>query len=112
MPALADNEAVTPPDPQDADPIPAEIAALRASHLFDSAWYLQQNPDVAETGNDPLEHFCRWGWSEERAASAWFDTSWYLEQNPDVTAAEVNPLLHYAHWGDAEGRRPAPDFDP
>lgn len=36
---------------------------------FDPAWYLRVNPDVAEAGMDPWEHFTRYGFAEGRAAA-------------------------------------------
>jgi hypothetical protein len=90
----------------------AELEELGASGLFDAAWYLRQNPDVRESGLDPLVHFCRYGWREGRRPNAYFNPIWYLDRNPDVRAAGTNPLLHYAQYGDREGRRPVPHFDP
>src|SRR5258705_443067 len=37
---------------------------------FDAEWYLKRNPDVAQTGTDPLEHFLRHGLQEGRAPNA------------------------------------------
>lgn len=44
-----------------------DIAAVAATGLFDPAWYLKTNPDVAKAGVDPLQHFVRNGLSERRA---------------------------------------------
>ena len=33
---------------------------------FDEVFYLEQNPDVAEAGIDPVEHYCMQGWIEGR----------------------------------------------
>ncbi|MCW5745210.1 MAG: glycosyltransferase [Alphaproteobacteria bacterium] len=79
--------------------------------VFDSAWYLRKNPDVAAAGTDPLVHYMTIGWIEGRDPNPLFDTSWYLEQNPDIAAAKVNPLVHYINFGGAEGRDPSPFFD-
>ena len=79
--------------------------------LFDSEWYLQQNPDVASAGVNPLQHYMTHGWREGRDPNPLFDTSFYLEQNPDVAAAGVNPLMHYSEYGWKEGRNPHPAFD-
>jgi hypothetical protein len=46
----------------------AEYAArLVASGAFDPDWYLVTNPDVAESGSDPAQHFLRYGLAEGRA---------------------------------------------
>lgn len=34
-----------------------DVAALRASGVFDAAWYLSEYPDVAITGIDPARHY-------------------------------------------------------
>lgn len=84
---------------------------------FDEAYYLSQNPDVADAiargdVGSAEEHFNLFGFSEGRDPNPYFDTSFYLEQNPDVASAGVNPLDHYNTYGAAEGRGPTPLFDP
>ena len=81
------------------------------SGLFDAAWYLARNPDVATAGLDPMAHFLRYGAAELRDPGPNFCTRWYLEQNPDVQASGLNPLVHYVRFGASEGRRPAPGPD-
>jgi glycosyltransferase involved in cell wall biosynthesis len=84
----------------------------RSPHpLFDSAFYLERNPDVAAAGDDPLLHYLSRGWLEGRNPHPLFDATFYLAQNPDVAAAGVNPLVHYATCGAREGRSPHPVFD-
>jgi hypothetical protein len=83
-------------------------ARLAASGLFDKKFYLEQNPDVAKAGHNPLLHFLLHGAGEGRDPSPLFDLSWYLAAYPDVAAAKINPLLHYFLHGAAEGRRPRP----
>ena len=80
------------------------------SGLFDQEWYLTRNPDVAQAGVDPMEHYLLSGGLEGRDPSSRFDSKWYLTQNPDVAKAGMNPLIHYLGWGKAEGRllRPSP----
>jgi glycosyltransferase involved in cell wall biosynthesis len=79
--------------------------------LFDKDWYLEQNPDVADSGINPITHYLCWGAAEGRDPNPLFDSDWYLKQNPDVAAAAINPLVHYVLWGAAEGRDPSPVFD-
>jgi Ca2+-binding RTX toxin-like protein len=81
------------------------------SALFDTLFYLSQNPDVFQAGVDPLGHFNTFGFHEGRDPNAWFDTSGYLGVNKDVAAAGVNPLDHFHHVGWKEGRDPSADFD-
>ena len=87
------------------------IPILQASGLFDTDWYLAQNPDVAEAGINSLLHYLHPGVQEGRDPNPLFDTDWYLAQNPDVARAGINPLLHYLHPGVQEGRDPNPLFD-
>jgi GT2 family glycosyltransferase/SAM-dependent methyltransferase len=81
---------------------------ISQSALFDASWYLSQNPDVAQQGIDPLDHYIHHGGIEGRDPSHGFSSNWYLEQNPDVRAAGFNPLVHYLRFGAAEGRKPLP----
>jgi O-antigen biosynthesis protein len=82
-----------------------ELRLIRNSSLFDSAWYLEQNSDVAASETEPLAHFIAAGWKEERNPSRLFHTKFYLDSNPDVKAAEINPLLHFILFGQSEGRK-------
>ncbi|WP_317963674.1 glycosyltransferase [Methylocaldum szegediense] len=77
---------------------------LRASPLFDEAWYLSQYPDVAAAGIDPVRHYIVHGANEGRNPSASFETRFYLDAYPDVRRARVNPLFHYLTAGQQEGR--------
>ena len=79
--------------------------------LFDTSFYLEHNPDVAQAGVNPLWHYATVGWQEGRNPHPLFDTSFYLEHNPDVAQAGVNPLWHYATVGWQEGRNPNALFD-
>lgn len=72
--------------------------------LFDTNYYLAQNPDVRAAGVDPLKHYESFGWREQRDPSLLFSTGKYLAANPDVQAAVVAPLLHYMQNGQYEGR--------
>lgn len=89
----------------------AERRFLLASGLFESSFYLQHNPDVAQSGMDPGEHYLVAGITATRQPHPLFDSNWYLDKNPDVASAAVNPLLHYLYGGWREHRNPSPLFD-
>lgn len=84
------------------------IEVVRASSLFDAAWYREQYPDIATAGVDPATHYVRHGAAEKRNPAPGFDTRWYLEAYPDVAGREFNPLAHYLLYGYSEGREVRP----
>jgi len=86
-------------------PLTAEQHAAVAAE-FDAAFYMALNPDVATAGIDPLDHFIRAGWLEDRDPNPRFSVQDYLDANPDVAAANINPFAHYLVAGRAEGRSP------
>lgn len=81
-----------------------QASLIRYSGLFDTGWYLDQYPDVAEADIDPVLHYVRRGAKEGRDPAPWFSTSAYLQAYPDVAASGVNPFYHYIRYGCAEGR--------
>jgi glycosyltransferase involved in cell wall biosynthesis/SAM-dependent methyltransferase len=102
--AVASSGAATEPAPQGSHyPIDAEVAAIRASRMFDERYYRAEYPDLA-TIADPIRHYCEHGWREGRNPSAEFDTSFYLESNADIREAGLNPFFHYVSAGHREGR--------
>ncbi len=62
--------------------------------VFDAAYYLDNNPDVAAGGADPFEHFLCFGWNEGRNPAAAFDVKFYLNRYKAALHG-MNPLLHY-----------------
>jgi GT2 family glycosyltransferase len=84
---------------------------LQMLSLFDAAFYLAHNPDVAAAGLNPLLHYVQYGAQEGRNPHPLFDAAFYRAHNPDVAAAGLNPLLHYVQYGAQEGRNPHPLFD-
>ncbi len=90
--------------------IDRECRLLAESGLFDVAFYLAHNPDVARAGIDPLRHFCELGWRELRAPSVDFDVWWYWASHLDPSRETINPLVHYALVGQEAGldTRPGP----
>jgi glycosyltransferase involved in cell wall biosynthesis len=81
-----------------------EYRLIAGSPLFDSAWYLANNPDVAQAKEDPVLHYLLHGGVEGRSPGPHFDAGLYLERNPDVKQAGINPLIHFILSGHAENR--------
>ena len=81
---------------------PDAKALQQAAALFDVDYYLAHNPDVAETGVDPLVHFMTIGWIEGRDPSPEFSVNYYLRNNKDVAASGTNPLAHHLKVRDRE----------
>ena len=80
-----------------------EYLALRTSGLFDSAFYLRRNPDVAAAGMEPLMHYLEHGARAGLDPSPTFSTTAYLAQRPELACTGVNPL--YAYWRRSGGRK-------
>jgi len=68
---------------------------IKRSGLFDSAYYLQTNPDISKMGLVPLMHFIKTGWKEERDPSSAFSIQQYLYLNPEIKDIGINPLIHF-----------------
>ena len=102
------------PDREHLIVLPSQIShdligkLLQENACFDSDYYLAMNPDVGAAGVDPLQHFCRYGWTELRRPASWFDTWWYGVAHLGELDGVVNPLLHYALVGRAAGLSTAP----
>lgn len=78
--------------------------------LFDSKYYLEQYPDVRNSGLDPYLHYQIHGISERRNPNKYFNTHWYMEQNPDVGRDHIDPIEHYVQKGARQGLDPSPEF--
>lgn len=83
---------------------------IKRSGLFYVTYYLEQAPDVAHQGIDPISHYIRSGADAGLAPNPLFDSGWYLRSYPDVAAAGANPLYHYIKYGASEWRDPGPKF--
>ena len=59
---------------------------------FDGEYYLQANPDVQQSGRDPLEHFQNWGWREGRNPLPGLDLRRLMNSQPQLRVAKDNPL--------------------
>jgi len=89
-----------------------DLRLIRLSGLFDEAWYLANNPDVAQAKVDPVFHYLRYGGFEGRDPGPKFSSAWYLETYGDVKKAGINPLVHYLKFGREEGRAGSPEIPP
>lgn len=103
-----------PEDPPPRQPGPSQPpspdARALCEGLFDAAYYLERNPDVAAAGLEPLAHFLEYGGRELRDPNPLFDCAFYVRQCPEVVQAGENPLLHYVTRGAAQGYDPSPLF--
>jgi len=72
---------------------------LQSSGLFDPGYYLENNPDVAASGAEPLAHYFAKGFAELRRPGPLFDRVFYLHQCPSLVEKEENPLLHFLQKG-------------
>ncbi len=79
--------------------------------LFDEAYYLRNNPDVAASGISPLLHYRQCGASELRNPHALFDAKYYVAQHPEVLAENNDPLVHFLTRGAKLRYNPNPYFD-
>ena len=69
---------------------------------------MEENPDVAAAGINPLTHYLAKGAAEGRNPNPHFHTSYYLQTNPDVALSGLNPLVHYITYGIAQKRKACP----
>ncbi|MEE2001524.1 CDP-glycerol glycerophosphotransferase family protein [Alkalimonas sp. MEB108] len=83
-----------------------QLDLIANSDYFDANYYLEHNPDVAEAGIDPVEHFLKFGGFEGRKPSERFDPEFYLQKYEDVAESGMNPLLHFIQSGAEENREP------
>ena len=95
----------------------ARFRGMSPTPWFDAEYYLQSNPDVAQSGLDALEHFQRWGWREGRSPLPGIDMRRLLGSQPGLRVSKGNPLSlfangHLAHhlkgMDHREGRVPPP----
>jgi hypothetical protein len=80
--------------------------------LFDQAFYLDRNPDVAARGVAPLLHFLLAGRLEGREPHQLFDSAFYARENAQaLEASGLWPLAHFMRQGGQGGGDPHPLFD-
>ncbi len=81
-------------------PTPEVLRQVRPH--FDEAFYLDEYPEVADLGIDPLVHYMTLGWIEGKDPSLDFSTAFYLRNNEDIRTSGQNPFLHYHRNGKHE----------
>ena len=79
--------------------------SIKRNQLFDIGYYLNNNLDVRQSGDDPIMHYIYYGFKEGRNPSADFDGDYYIQNNPELTDLNLNPLVHYSLYGMKEGRK-------
>lgn len=52
---------------------PQTYSAATLDAQFDADWYVRNNPDVQQTGADPVDHFITYGIAERRAPNEMMD---------------------------------------
>jgi len=72
---------------------------LKNSGNFDPDFYLKENPDVRESGTDPIIHFVTNGWKEGRDPNPNLNLLNYLQQHPKRIISGWNPLLFISEKG-------------
>lgn len=90
-----------------AQRIKQEMAIV--DEFVDVAYYVLTNPEVTESGLDPIEHFCTEGWQDLRKPRRDFDVWWYWSNHMDPADDSVNPLVHYALVGRELGLSTRPE---
>src|SRR6185437_11027997 len=82
-----------------------DYAVIAKSGLFDAAYYLSTNPDVAALNYDPLLHYLEQGARELRNPNAEFDVQAYMSLCREQGQEPENPLLHYISVLAAQARQ-------
>ena len=90
------------------DTLPTGTRLTALDPLFDPAFYLAHNPDVAASGIDPYQHFMAYGWTEGRDPNALFSIAYYNATYRD--AAGQNPLTDFEQSAPGS-RNPDPYFN-
>lgn len=86
------------------------VRLVKKTDLFDRAYYLETNGDLAQAGALPLRHYVAYGDREGRWPMAFFDPAYYRSHASGRTK-HVNALLHYAYVGRYRRISPSPWFD-
>ena len=85
--------------------------ALDPHPLFDTRFYLETYPDVANFDGTPFQHYLVYGASEGRQPHPAFDPTWYRRQRPNEKGQLDQPLIDYVTNPEAFAFDPHPLFD-
>lgn len=69
------------------------ITIIKENNLFNHESYLTEYEDVYKSGYDPLIHYIKYGFSENRQMFPKYDFNEYIERNN--LPKDINPLIHY-----------------
>ncbi|POZ51990.1 glycosyltransferase [Methylovulum psychrotolerans] len=88
------------------------IRLVARQELFDNAYYLENNGDVAQIETDGLKHYVLHGDKEGRAPMALFDPVYYRSKATGLSKhLYTNTLLHYKYVGRYCRTSPSAWFD-
>lgn len=79
----------------------------RVPGLFDAAYYVKHNGDVAASGMDPYLHYVWRGAAQNRDPAEDFDTAFLRNQ---IGKTRLDPVRHYLRFGSDAGLDPHPSF--
>lgn len=86
------------------------FVVISLSGQFDHEYYLSKYPDIRDADVNPLWHFIRVGWKENRNPSPSFNTKYYISNNPELKFSRNNPLVHFILSRKKQRRIPHPKF--
>jgi O-antigen biosynthesis protein len=81
-----------------------EANIIELSGLFDKQYYIENNIDLKDSKEDPIDHFVRIGWRKGYKPNPDFDPEFYRNHYEDISRLDLNPLVHYVEHGIVEGR--------
>jgi GT2 family glycosyltransferase len=76
---------------------------LKRSGMFDAAFYLANNRDLANAGVVPFDHFINSGAVEGRDPGPDFESDYYAETYPEFSTFSRSPVEHYLRIGQRQG---------
>ncbi len=88
------------------------MRTLLVSGLFDAEYYVEEHPEVRQTGLDPAEHYVTIGEAHNWRPNVLFVPQYYREQVTVGLPADHNALDHYINEGERAGLLPNVHFDP
>ena len=86
-------------------------SSVRRRKLFDAAFYLRKNPDVAAARAHPWLHYLKHGAAEGRKPHPLFQPDYYLSRCPEARSCGADPLSHFLEAQGGSWASPHPLFD-